>query len=404
MGLRLLRDPAVLLPLAVAVVAVCDASPARTNPIRRSSANSAIIFPDERRTTTPSPLSGCVDYAGRQGRCVTINMCAGLRRLLATDGPTPETIRRLRAGGCGAWRGGPLVCCGAGDPPTPPPPEEHPNLAILERGEPCGIAGFHPNIFGGNETGAGEFPWVAALAYEHPNIDGTDVNCGGALIGLQYVLTAAHCVANLPEGFRLHSVRLGEHDLSTELDCGVPANPDLCLPPPQVFNVTETIVHPRYNEPTLDRNDIALLRLDRPAVENEGVAKVCLPLGVKRITDPTGASALVAGFGLTESGFSSDVMLKVSLPVLPQQPCAEEIGRRGRVIGPGQLCAGGERGLDSCVGDSGGPLMLPDRFGPPYCVIGVTSFGPTTCGVGNVPGVYTRVTEYLDWILENVHE
>ncbi|GBP52153.1 Phenoloxidase-activating enzyme [Eumeta japonica] len=54
-----------------------------------------------------------------------------------------------------------------------------------------------------------------------------------------------------------------------------------------------------------------------------------------------------------------------------------------------QMCAGGEKGKDSCSGDSGGPLMYEN--GRLYEVIGVVSFGPTPCGLENVPGVYTKM-------------
>lgn len=52
--------------------------------------------------------------------------------------------------------------------------------------------------------------------------------------------------------------------------------------------------------------------------------------------------------------------------------------------------------VDSCRGDSGGPLLdaATDH------VIGVTSWGiGYTCGYGrHLPSVYTRVSAYRDWI------
>jgi len=55
----------------------------------------------------------------------------------------------------------------------------------------------------------------------------------------------------------------------------------------------------------------------------------------------------------------------------------------------------------SFQGDSGGPLMLMTRE-LQYYLIGVVSYGPKVCGVAGVPGVYTKVPSFVDWIVETI--
>lgn len=66
------------------------------------------------------------------------------------------------------------------------------------------------------------------------------------------------------------------------------------------------------------------------------------------------------------------------------------------------MCAGGQPGKDSCRGDSGGPLMYENPATRLYEVIGVVSFGPTPCGLPDIPGVYTKVFAYKDWIRSQI--
>lgn len=81
-------------------------------------------------------------------------------------------------------------------PPSPPDVTRHPNLRLLDH-DLCGPIS-QQKIFGGNKTGVFDFPWMALIAYQTKN--GPDFRCGGSLINKRYVLTAAHCVTDLPSG------------------------------------------------------------------------------------------------------------------------------------------------------------------------------------------------------------
>ena len=90
------------------------------------------------------------------------------------------------------------------------------------------------------------------------------------------MLTAAHCVTQLPSGFSLASVRVGEHDLAADPDCAR-GEPRECSPAPQEMEVEEVVFHPNYSDPKPFQNDIAVIKLATEVVENDYVSMVCLP-------------------------------------------------------------------------------------------------------------------------------
>ena len=55
-------------------------------------------------------------------------------------------------------------------------------------------------------------------------------------------------------------IRLGEHNTRTRKDC----EDAVCAPPVQDFRPDKVISHEKFQQPAM-RNDIALIRLDRPA-------------------------------------------------------------------------------------------------------------------------------------------
>lgn len=102
---------------------------------------------------------------------------------------------------------------------------------------------------------------------------------------------------------------------------------------------------------------------------------------------------------------ASEVLQTLKVPIVQTDLCRLAYNGRAKLTEK-QLCAGAVVGKDSCGGDSGGPLMAPLSVnGPPrYFLVGIVSYGPEKCSVFTVPGVYTKVSSYLDWILTNVRE
>jgi len=103
---------------------------------------------------------------------------------------------------------------------------------VLPNNQICGQTPPAFHITAGEEAPLNGFPWMAMLLYANSfsSTQDTVPRCAGSLITNRYVLTAAQCV-NI-NGLELRSVRLGEHDTSSNPDClTLISGTKICAPP-----------------------------------------------------------------------------------------------------------------------------------------------------------------------------
>lgn len=199
-------------------------------------------------------------------------------------------------------------------------------------------------------------------------------------------------------------MRVGEHNLDTERDCDLDENgmEIICGEHYQDLNIERIHYHNEYGPKHL-RNDIAVIRVDRDIdFRPINVKPICLPIG--QATNLRTKRVTVTGWGATTTGSISKHLLAVSLSAMSYEECAR-IYKRSQIWHK-QMCAGGQSGKDSCQGDSGGPLQAPGIYNnyPHFVQYGIVSYGHRSCGVDGYPGVYTKVSFYIDWILDNIED
>ncbi|XP_031763541.2 trypsin-3-like [Galleria mellonella] len=226
-------------------------------------------------------------------------------------------------------------------------------------------------IVGGTETNITSYPYQVYVEVLRGVLS---YGCGGSILSDKYVLTAAHCLT----GVSRVRVRAG----STSASSGGTR-----------YTTFLYKIHPDYDPITSD-NDIGIIRMVRKmTLDGVNTRAVALPSADTVIDE--GQNVVVTGWGATsEGGSGSDTLMVVTVPVVSLQSCNETYSNS---ITPRMFCAGYEEGgKDSCQGDSGGPAV-DETTGEQ---LGVVSFG-RGCARPNVPGVYTNVVEFLDWIAEN---
>ncbi|RXG56218.1 Neurotrypsin [Armadillidium vulgare] len=212
-------------------------------------------------------------------------------------------------------------------------------------------------IVGGRTIRRLDSPWLVSLQLREKGIQ--KHNCGGVVISEDLVLTAAHCFRN--HGKNSYVVRVGEFDL----EANEPSQ-EVC----KIFIVTEL---------------------------GSSIQPVCLPSFDDDYFSLTNCK--ITGWGTTNEQAEPIPERRPragAVHIYPMSTCTGETGYSMHEITSGMFCAGRMDGsVDTCTGDSGGPLTC--EVNGQHILYGITSWGKG-CGRKGQPGMYTKVTKYLRWL------
>lgn len=149
------------------------------------------------------------------------------------------------------------------------------------------------------------------------------------------------------------AIRLGEHEITSDTDC---------VPNGRCHIVQDIPIILRMKHEGYDHkrkiNDIALLKLQSAAdTSRRNIRTICLPTTadtqISQIDHAARESMLISGWGRTENGKRSDVLLEASVPFVPTSECQRLFASYNVPIIETYLCAGGRNKIDTCHGDSG---------------------------------------------------
>uniref|UniRef100_A0A336MSF4 CSON005046 protein n=1 Tax=Culicoides sonorensis TaxID=179676 RepID=A0A336MSF4_CULSO len=230
--------------------------------------------------------------------------------------------------------------------------EQQNNDEYLDRCKTTAI----PFIFGGTSVSPGEFPHMTGIGIKDKR-GNVELVCGGSLISPNFVITTAYCVEA-----DINVVRIGPDDIK----------------------IKEKIPHAKFESGKF-YHDIALIELDKEVKLSYNIRPICLPEPNIKFKSLKMLKAV---------GWDSNdkrILHKVDLEYYSYEECQKYYdgleGLEDGVSERNHLCYGDRKGKkDTCDGDAG---------------------GITSAGVGcssEIPGLYTNVVPYLDWIEQHIYE
>lgn len=242
-------------------------------------------------------------------------------------------------------------------------------------------------LFDGNNTAYSQYPWFASIVFVGGN---TAWLCGGSLVSSSVLLTAGHCVQGAVEAY-------------VYLNSSVNLNP---YTPGVSLYTTQFISSTAYSGPPLFQHDMAFVVLPIPSSVP--------PMKVANASEwsNVGACALltVMGRGETCAGGCLDNTLQVAqMPKIPAAACltgktstdwsSTDVGD-DFCVGFKDSCRntiGPEgTGVETCPGDSGGPLFLNG------VIYGVVSRGDTSsCGASQRADIFTSLVDATNTLFAN---
>jgi len=228
-------------------------------------------------------------------------------------------------------------------------------------------------IWGGQLAEHGELPYQVGILVLLVSTS----FCGGAIVGNNFVVTAASCFPGDPNAI----IEVGSVD---RLAVG------------QFINAGQKILHPAFDPSTSD-NDIALVRLVVPVTFTETVRPVRLPNRRQVSQTFENQQARISGWGALGVGSALQRFLRIGFAqVVSQAACRIRFPTSSS---DRTLCIDGTD-VNFCNGDFGGPVTIQDADGI-TTQIGVKSFTAALGCAFGFPGGMTRLSMYLEWIAAN---
>lgn len=251
-------------------------------------------------------------------------------------------------------------------------------------------SGAQASIVHGKSASIRDWPWQVALAVSKHVRPGQSPQqrsfCGGSLLAPDLVITAGHCVADVPGSKVTHISVISGRTFLNNRSAG-----------------EETDVARRYM-PTYSNGrrkfdisggaadwDVALLKLRHPVSS----PSITIAGNDERDAWKTGQEVKTTGWGITNPRQRIVVNgLRIAGQVMqPERICRDW---DGKAFNPKHMVCFGAPSIhaSACNGDSGGPLMAPvtSAAGKEYRLVGLTSFGDGYCR-GAIPSVDTRVAD-----------
>jgi len=239
-------------------------------------------------------------------------------------------------------------------------------VPVLILSMPVAAAAGPYRVVGGAVVDDASWPDAVAL------FSGDNFACTGVLVAPTVVLTAAHC------DFSLGRAVIGPRDFEVDGES---------------IDIVRTTSHPN----SWVNYDVAVVELEHAAAAPPRMLALdCI--AHDWLTD--GAEVAIVGYGATDA-FATEwtTLLHEARATVTDADCSDLDQGCQEAISPGGEVIAGGSGVDSCNGDSGGPLYLITSEGD--FLVGTTSratdTGDVPCGDG---GIYVRADAIAEWIEE----